>query len=165
MRTAVQPEKRMKYASVINHSPIGALTLVEENGALVELRFGINTEDAICAQTPVLMQAAQQLEEYFCAKRRTFTVPLAPKGTPFQLRCWQALCDIPYGQTRTYAQQAQAVGNPKACRAVGMANHRNPLSIFIPCHRVVGKNGSLTGYGGGLPIKEALLNLERMNAL
>ena len=165
MRTAVQPEKRMKYAFVIDHSPIGALTLVEENGALAELRFGINTEDAVCAQTPVLMQAAQQLEEYFCAKRRTFTVPLAPKGTPFQLRCWQALCDIPYGQTRTYAQQAQAVGNPKACRAVGMANHRNPLSIFIPCHRVVGKNGSLTGYGGGLPIKEALLNLERMNAL
>ena len=165
MRTAVQPEKRMKYAFVIDQSPIGALTLVEENGALAELRFGINTEDAVCAQTSLLTQAAQQLDEYFCGKRRTFTIPLAPKGTPFQLRCWQALCDIPYGQTRSYAQQAEAVGNPKACRAVGMANHRNPLSIFIPCHRVVGKNGSLTGYGGGLPIKEALLNLERMNAL
>lgn len=93
-------------------------------------------------------------------KRRAFTVALAPGGTVFQRRCWEALEAIPYGETRTYAQQAAAAGNPRACRAAGLANNRNPLPIFIPCHRVVGKNGALVGYGGGLGIKEKLLNLE-----
>ena len=83
------------------------------------------------------------------------------RGTPFQRRCWQALLAIPYGQTRTYAQQAQAVGSPRACRAVGMANHRNPLPVLIPCHRVVGADGSLTGYAGGLRIKQMLLEIEQ----
>ncbi len=150
----------MKYA-VIAASPIGALTLVEDEGALIALRFG--AEDVDVSDTPLLRQAIGELNEYFAGKRKAFTVPLRPKGTSFQLRCWDALCHIPYGQTRTYAQQAQAIGNSRACRAVGMGNHRNPLPVFIPCHRVVGSNGTLTGYAGGLGIKEKLLQIERMN--
>ena len=144
-------------------SPLGELTLIEEDGKLVQIRFGADAEEAILVQTPVLYQAQQELEEYFRGERRRFSIPLAPKGTAFQLQCWNALLQIPYGETRTYAQQAQMIGHPKACRAVGMGNHRNPIPIIIPCHRVVGKNGSLTGYAGGLSIKEMLLTLERMN--
>lgn len=145
------------------HSPIGPLTLVEEGGALMEVRFGEKLRGEMLCDTPVLLQAARELEEYFRGSRRSFSVPLAPRGTPFQLRCWNALRLIPYGETRTYGQQAEAIGQPKASRAVGMGNHRNPLPIFIPCHRVVGKNGTLTGYAGGLEMKEYLLTLERMN--
>ena len=148
-------------AAKIIESPIGPLTLVEENGALTEVRFGASDE-TLC-DTPVLMQAAQELGEYFRGERRVFSVPLAPKGTPFQQKCWQALLQIPYGQTRTYAEQALLIGQPKACRAVGMGNHRNPLPLFIPCHRVIGKKGTLTGYAGGLETKEYLLSLERKN--
>ena len=143
-------------------SPIGMLTLVEEDGALKELRFGAQPH-AWQDDTPLLKQAAQELREYFDGQRSCFTIPLAPDGTDFQRKCWQALCRIPYGETRTYAQQANLIGRPKACRAVGMANHRNPLPIFIPCHRVIGKNGKLTGYAGGLKTKEILLTIERMN--
>lgn len=143
-------------------SPIGMLTLVEEDGALKELRFGVQP-NAQQDDTPLLKQAAQELSEYFDGQRKQFTVPLSPEGTAFQQKCWQALCRIPYGETRTYAQQADLIGRPKACRAVGMANHRNPLPIFIPCHRVIGKNGKLTGYAGGLKTKEILLTIERMN--
>lgn len=143
-------------------SPIGPLTLVEEAGCLAELRLGACGEAA--SDTPLLRQAAQELQEYFAGRRKAFSVPLHPHGTAFQKACWQALLQIPYGEVRSYQQQAQAIGNPKACRAVGMANHRNPLPIFIPCHRVVGKRGSLTGYAGGLAIKEQLLNIERMNS-
>ncbi len=150
----------MKYA-VITDSPIGALTLVQEGDALVEMRFGAATVER--SDTPLLCQAIAELNEYFAGRRRSFTIPLRPKGTPFQMRCWDALCEIPYGQTRTYAQQAAFIGNPKACRAVGMGNHRNPLPVFIPCHRVIGSNGTLTGYAGGLGIKEKLLQIERMN--
>lgn len=143
-------------------SPIGMLTLVEEDGALKELHFGAQPH-ARQDDTPLLEQAAQELSEYFGGQRKQFTVPLSPEGTAFQQKCWQALCKIPYGETRTYAQQADLIGRPKACRAVGMANHRNPLPIFIPCHRVIGKNGKLTGYAGGLKTKEILLTIERMN--
>lgn len=146
-------------------SPIGMLTLIEEDQSLTEVRFGENAPDALQAPTPLLLQASRELEEYFRGERKAFTVPLSPKGTAFQKRCWEALCRIPYGETRTYAQQAAMIGNPKACRAVGMSNHRNPLPIFIPCHRVIGKNGTLTGYAGGLTIKEMLLNIERMISL
>ena len=145
------------------HSPIGPLTLVEEGGALREARFGEMLTGEMLCDTPVLLQAARELEEYFEGRRQIFSVPLAPRGTPFQLKCWNALRLIPYGETRTYGQQAEAIGQPKASRAVGMGNHRNPLPIFIPCHRVVGKNGTLTGYAGGLEMKEYLLTLERMN--
>lgn len=106
-------------------------------------------------------QAARELSEYFAGKRRTFDVPLDMRGTEFQRRAWQALVAIPYGETRTYGQQASMLGNPRASRAVGLANGSNPVSIIVPCHRVIGSTGKLTGYGGGLHRKEALLELER----
>lgn len=102
-----------------------------------------------------------EFRDYFAGRLQRFTLPLAPRGTTFQQAVWQALCDIPYGETRSYGDIARAIGKPSAVRAVGAANGRNPLSIIIPCHRVIGQNGSLTGYAGGLPIKQALLTLER----
>ena len=105
-------------------------------------------------------QVFRQLDEYFAGTRRTFDVPFRLHGTPFQLAVWAALRQIPYGQTRSYKQIAEAIGRPAACRAVGMANNRNPLLLIIPCHRVIGADGSLTGYAGGLPMKQALLTLE-----
>lgn len=139
-------------------SPIGLLTLVEAHGALIALIFGGDKETP--ATTPLLQEAQHQLSAYFSGKRQTFDLPLAPKGTPFQQTVWQALRQIPYGQTCTYGEIAASIGKPKACRAVGMANHRNPLPILIPCHRVIGGNGDLTGYAGGLAIKQFLLHLE-----
>ena len=112
---------------------------------------------------PLLRQAAEQLDQYFAGSRRAFDLPLAPRGTPFQQGVWAALRAIPYGETRTYREIAGQVGNPKACRAVGMANHCNPLAIVVPCHRVVGTDGRLTGYAGGLDIKQLLLDLEARN--
>ncbi len=102
-----------------------------------------------------------QLDEYFAGKRQFFEVPLQLQGTEFQKRVWQALCDIPYGETRSYQDIARVVGNEKACRAVGLANNKNPVSIVVPCHRVIGKNGTLTGYAGGVAMKESLLELEK----
>ena len=104
----------------------------------------------------------QKMQEYLAGKRQTFELILHPEGTDFQKAAWQALMEIPYGQTWTYRQQAESIGKPKAVRAIGMANHRNPIPIFIPCHRVIGADGSLTGYGGGLEIKQSLLDLERL---
>lgn len=101
-----------------------------------------------------------EFREYFAGRLRSFSVPCAPSGTPFQHAVWQALCDIPYGQTRSYGELAAALGKPSASRAVGAANGRNPLSVIVPCHRVIGKDGRLTGYAGGLGIKQALLQLE-----
>lgn len=141
-------------------SPVGALTLVEEDGKITGLHFG---GSAANDTSPVLDKAEAQLHEYFAGTRQCFDLPLAPAGTPFQRAVWDALCDIPYGETRTYAQIAAAVGNPKACRAVGMANNRNPIAILIPCHRVIGADGRLTGYAGGLDVKKALLALETTN--
>jgi len=109
---------------------------------------------------PLLTEAVLQLNQYFARQREVFTVPLCPSGTPFQLRVWKALDKIPYGHTRSYMDLARALGTPGAVRAVGAANGRNPLPIFLPCHRVIGSNGSLTGYGGGLEVKRALLQLE-----
>jgi O-6-methylguanine DNA methyltransferase len=103
---------------------------------------------------------ARELNEYFAGKRREFTFPLDLRGTPFQVKCWRALLDIPYGQTRTYADIARAVGKPQAFRAVGMANNRNPIAIVVPCHRVIASDGTLCGYGGGLDVKRKLLELE-----
>ena len=141
-------------------SPVGPLTLTQEDQALTGLHFGEHPQQGAEGPTPLLEEAARQLEEYFAGQRKEFSLPLAPKGTEFQLRVWQALLQIPYGETRSYGELAAMVGNPKACRAVGGANHRNPLSILIPCHRVVGTGGSLTGYAGGLSVKEFLLKLE-----
>ena len=112
-------------------------------------------------QTSLLQETEEQLNEYFAGVRREFDLPLAPRGTPFQQAVWQQLLRIPYGEVRTYGQLAAALGKPGASRAVGSACRRNPLCILIPCHRVVGADGSLTGYAGGLDIKEYLLELEK----
>ena len=115
--------------------------------------------------SPLLDAAEAQLREYFAGTRRTFDLPLAPRGTAFQQRVWAALRAIPYGETRTYGELAAAIGSPSASRAVGMANHHNPIPIVIPCHRVIGANGTLTGYAGGLEIKRKLLALEGITIL
>lgn len=151
--------ERFAYLS----SPVGTLTLTEEEGALTGLYFGRLSRQGQEVLSPVLEETARQLSEYFSGKRREFSLPLSPKGTEFQLRVWRALETIPYGETRSYGDMARLIGSPKACRAVGMANHRNPISIIVPCHRVVGANGSLTGYGGGLDAKRFLLDLEQKN--
>lgn len=139
---------------------LGKLTLEEEDGALTRLEFGQRDLPGEARETPLLQEAHRQLKEYLAGKRTAFDLPLKPQGTPFQQAVWKALLDIPYGQTATYGQIAAKVGNPKACRAVGMANNRNPIAVIIPCHRVIGADGGMTGYGGGLPIKRMLLDLE-----
>ena len=111
-----------------------------------------------------LASYARELREYFDGERRKFSMALDLRGTPFQLACWQALLAIPYGETRSYADIARTIGHPKAFRAVGMANNRNPVAIVVPCHRVIASSGSLCGYGGGLDLKRKLLDLEQENA-
>ncbi len=112
-------------------------------------------------ETELLKKAGTQLGEYLAGKRQKFELPLDPKGTAFMKDVWKSLCEIPYGSIKTYKETAEAVGNAKACRAVGLANNRNPIPIFIPCHRVVGTGGKLTGYRGGLELKARLLELEK----
>jgi methylated-DNA-[protein]-cysteine S-methyltransferase len=108
-----------------------------------------------------LVEVERQLDAYFAGERRVFDLEIAPEGTPFQLTVWRALVEVPYGETTSYGELARRIGHPSAVRAVGLANGANPISIVIPCHRVVGAGGALTGYGGGLPVKRALLDLER----
>lgn len=142
-------------------SPLGPLGLGEEGGAIVRLYLpGQPLPRLAPRETPLLAEGRRQLQEYFAGARRAFDLPLDPLGTPFQLRCWRALEQIPYGTVSTYARQARVVGCPRGFRAVGMANHRNPIPILIPCHRVVGSGGTLTGYASGLAHKQALLELE-----
>ena len=138
---------------------LGSVTFVEEDGTLLAVTTHRSYE-GICQETPLIKEACRQLSEYLKGERKTFDLPLNPKGTDFQKRVWRALCDIPYGETRSYKQIAEAIGNPKAVRAVGMANNRNPITIVVPCHRVIGADGKLVGYGGGLEMKEFLLRLE-----
>ncbi|MDK7723657.1 methylated-DNA--[protein]-cysteine S-methyltransferase [Slackia exigua] len=141
--------------------PQGRMTIVDGGGAVVRIGFGVlDVEGSALSPTALTNEAATQLMEYFAGKRRTFSLPLAPKGTPFQKEVWQALSSIPYGQTRSYADIAAQVGRPKAYRAVGMANNRNPIPIVIPCHRVVGSSGDMVGYAYGTKIKRYLLELE-----
>lgn len=143
-------------------SPIGVLALVEKEETLKEIRFGGEIHQGEEErETPFLRRAAGELREYFQGTRREFSIPMAPEGTEFQKKVWKALTAIPYGETRSYGEIAKIVGNDKASRAVGMANHNNPIPILIPCHRVIGKSGKLTGYAGGLEKKTALLELER----
>ena len=148
-------------------SPVGRLRLIGSNDALIAIWFehgrdgARNVSALVKGTSAVLVRARHQLEEYFAGMRRTFDLPLAPRGTPFQQRVWARLQCIEYGATLSYGALATALGNPKASRAVGLANGSNPIPIVIPCHRVIGANGSLTGFGGGLPIKSALLTLER----
>lgn len=143
-------------------SVLGSLVLGEEDGRIVLLGFGEKDVPKAGqeAETPVLAQARAQLDAYFAGERKAFELPLNPVGTEFQRRVWEALCGIPYGETRSYGQVAASLGKPGAARAVGMANNRNPISIIIPCHRVIGANGALVGYGGGLDIKIKLLEIE-----
>lgn len=144
-------------------SPIGALTLVKTDGALSGLYMGTPdlNRDALGSRADSGFEdVVQQLREYFARTRTTFAIPLAPVGTPFQKRVWNQLLNIPYGETRSYGQLAGAIGSPSAMRAVGAANGRNPISIIVPCHRVIGSNGTLVGYGGGLERKRFLLALE-----
>ena len=142
--------------------PIGTLGLMDDGQGLsrVFLRREGGRDDLLEGETPLTARAAVELEEYFGRRRSVFTVPLSPHGTEFQLAVWRALREIPYGQTRTYGEIAGVVGRPGAARAVGMANHDNPLLIFTPCHRVVGKGGALTGFACGLEVKRRLLELE-----
>ncbi|GHU43789.1 hypothetical protein FACS1894111_09970 [Clostridia bacterium] len=129
-----------------------------ENSVVLENTLGQQREDSV-----VLENTVKQLNEYFNGKRKIFDLPLAPKGTEFQQRVWKVLTMIPYGETKAYSEVAALAGNPKASRAVGMANNKNPIAIVIPCHRVIGKNKTLVGYGGGLDKKEYLLKLESEN--
>ena len=147
-------------------SPIGPLRLIADAKGLREMCFQVERHPTVMqpqwvhASQP-LARAHRQLDEYFAGKRHTFDLPLNPHGTPFQLAVWMELRNIPYATTISYGEIARRVGKPTASRAVGAANGRNPLSIIVPCHRVIGASGKLTGYGGGLPIKEFLLALER----
>ncbi|MFL0268719.1 methylated-DNA--[protein]-cysteine S-methyltransferase [Candidatus Clostridium radicumherbarum] len=140
---------------------IGKIGIVENGTAITRVDFGeIIPKDVNLAETALLKKAYKELQEYFDGKRQVFDLPLAPEGTEFQKKVWKVLQEIPYGKTYSYKDVAIKVGNEKASRAVGMANNKNPIAIFIPCHRVIGSNGKLVGYAGGLDVKEMLLTLE-----
>jgi len=143
-------------------SPIGNLTLhIDDDGALTQLEFGAAEAAAQTGREAAALDAvADQLREYFAGERSAFDLPLRPRGNAFEQRVWAELARIPYGQTASYAEIARRIGRPDAARAVGRANARNPIAIVVPCHRVIGSNGSLTGYAGGIDAKRALLALE-----
>lgn len=146
--------------TAIYHSPFGDMELDYEKDAVTALKMA---EKKAAGEAPegLALAVFQELDEYFQGKRKTFDIPLRTHGTPFQEKVWAALRAIPYGEVRSYKEVAEAIGHPKAYRAVGMANNANPIFIIVPCHRVIGSDGSLTGYGGGLPMKKALLSLEK----
>ncbi|MGO1073151.1 methylated-DNA--[protein]-cysteine S-methyltransferase [Lysobacter sp. CA199] len=147
-------------------SPVGRLLLASGEDGLRLIEFEAPWHPVVIepdwreGDNGVLLETRKQLAEYFAGTRQGFDLPLAPHGTPFQLQCWHTLALIPWGETWSYGQMARHLGQPTATRAVGAANGRNPLPIVLPCHRVIGADGSLTGFGGGLPTKEFLLNLE-----
>lgn len=146
-------------------SPVGPLMLAADASGLRHIEFRDNRHPADRSDwhggdSEILQAAEAQLGDYFAGRRRVFDLPLAPRGTAFQLRVWQELARIPFGETISYAQLAQRLGNPNGTRAVGAANGRNPLPIVLPCHRVIGADGGLTGFGGGLQTKDQLLRLE-----
>ena len=141
-------------------TPVGRLLLRADAIGLVEIRFG--AREIRTAETEILMRAERELRAYFSGELREFDVPLHPSGTEFRMRVWNELRAVPYGTTVTYGELARRIGQPNAARAVGMANHANPLPIIVPCHRVIGADGSLTGYAGGLEIKRKLLEVEKM---
>ena len=156
----------MKKYFEIYAMPIGKVVIAEQNGFITDL-FPITKEKetikALNEETDLLKEAASQLRRYFEGSLCNFDLPLNPIGTEFQKDVWKALCNIPYGETRSYGDIARAAGSPKGFRAAGMANNRNPIAIIIPCHRVIGADGSLVGFGGGPDIKKFLLDLEREN--
>ncbi len=154
----------MNYTQI--DSPLGPLLLAADDAGLREILFvngrhSARPDPSWKENAAPLKDTIRQLRAYFAGKLENFDLPLAPQGTPFQLDVWRRLCEIPYGATIFYGELARRIGNPNASRAVGLANGSNPIPIVIPCHRVIGSNGKLTGYGGGLPIKEKLLALER----
>lgn len=142
---------------------IGRLQIEENGEAITQIDFALKDieEAAEGKETELLKETIKQLNEYFEGQRNIFDLPLAPEGTEFQKKVWKALSEIPFGETRSYGEIAKVIGNEKASRAVGMANNKNPIMIVIPCHRVIGANGKLVGYAGGLEVKEMLLNLEK----
>lgn len=147
---------------LLHPTPIGTVGIVENGRAITDILFEEHLPGHAVRHTTLLLErAAKQLDEYFAGKRTSFDLPLEPEGTPYRKKIWQVLTEIPYGQTMTYGEIARRTGNPQASRAVGGANHHNPIPIVIPCHRVIGAGGKLTGYAGGLPRKEFLLALER----
>ncbi|MBO0495365.1 methylated-DNA--[protein]-cysteine S-methyltransferase [Pseudomonas sp. Marseille-Q1929] len=157
----------MPYEYKLMPSPVGQLTLVARDGKLSAILWETERANRVrlgelheANDSPVLLEAQRQLQEYFAGTRNQFTLELDFTGTDFQKQVWQALLTIPFGETRSYSQIAQQIGNPKAVRAVGAANGRNPISIIAPCHRVIGASGELTGFAGGLQAKQYLLALE-----
>ncbi len=149
-------------------TPVGNLRIVVTDAAVVAILWEKERTGRVKLARatprpnhPLLREAERQLREYFTGRRTEFDLPLAPEGTAFQKRAWKALRRIPFGETRSYADQAKRIGSPKACRAVGAANGRNPISIVVPCHRVIGSDGSLTGFAGGENVKRTLLELEK----
>jgi len=160
-------EKMIEKGSVFFFRMQGIDIGIADNGSAIigvffnRKRFAGGLSGFKKAETPLIQKAAAQIKEYLEGKRKQFKLPLVLHGTEFQMAVWQALQKIPYGETRSYKEIAASIGRPKAVRAVGMANNRNPISIIIPCHRVIGHDGKLVGYGGGLPLKQFLLELER----
>lgn len=151
----------MKIHTRIIHTPLGNMLATANESAITSLDF---TDEAIRVEndgTPLLIQLEKELKNYFEGKLHTFTLPLAPQGTPFQEAVWKTLCSISYGETISYAREAALFGNPKAIRAVASANGRNPIAILIPCHRVIASDGTLGGYSGGIGKKKFLLKLEK----
>ena len=153
-------------ACFIYQTSIGNIYIEETNNYITKLQLVSNNlhlelQNTPMNESPLTKKAFLQLEEYFKGKRTSFDLPLNPKGTPFPEKSWNALLTIPYGQTKSYLDIATIIGNPKAVRAVGLANHNNPIMIVIPCHRVIGKNGKMVGYACGISVKEQLLSLEK----
>lgn len=173
IRPYLRPDVPVAFHMI--RTPLGRLTVSEQSGKLIGVNFGelpvagmtdLNEFEEIQfekRETPVLEKAEAQLKEYFAGRRNTFSLPLNPMGTPFRRRAWTALQQIPYGRTISYSEQAEKLGGSQYCRAVGQANHHNPLAIIIPCHRVIGKSGKLVGFGSGIDNKQWLLDLEARN--
>ncbi len=151
----------MSKDSLYINTPLGFLLAVADDYGLISLEFTDEQNTVQSSSNPFLEQAKAELTDYFAGSRKVFTVPFTLSGTEFQQHAWRALQTIPYGQTKSYQEQSELIGNPKAVRAIGLANGKNPISIIVPCHRVIGKNGTLTGYGGGLWRKKWLLEHEK----
>jgi methylated-DNA-[protein]-cysteine S-methyltransferase len=149
----------MHYA--VMDSPMGPVTVASTGKGIASIHFGNSVPSGGLTDPSANHQTVEQLTEYFEGKRTQFDLPLDVEGTPFQKAVWTQLLRIPYGETRTYGEIAKAIGRPGAARAVGMANHENPIAVVIPCHRVIGRDGSLTGYAGGVQLKAQLLSIER----
>ncbi|MGM9916879.1 methylated-DNA--[protein]-cysteine S-methyltransferase [Anaerotignum sp.] len=143
------------------NTPVGKLCIGEKDASITRVTWQQLPKEWVLEETELIRKCKQELDEFFRGERKTFDLPLAPEGTAFQKKVWDALREIPYGETRTYKEIAIAVGSPKGFRAVGMANNKNPIAILIPCHRVIGSDGKLVGYAAGMETKTFLLALEQ----